>query len=53
MEAEEEEWNKELSAHKLLDKKVLCKQNGGIGKTSVSMSCLLQTVSDGYFPFKL
>ncbi|KAF1386356.1 hypothetical protein PFLUV_G00093930 [Perca fluviatilis] len=31
MEAEEEEWNKELSAHKLLDKKVLCKQNGGIG----------------------
>lgn len=32
MEAEEE-WNKDLSAHKLLDKKVLCKQNGRIGKT--------------------
>lgn len=37
MEAEEE-WNKDLSAHKLLDKKVLCKQNGRIGKTC---SCLL------------
>lgn len=34
MEAEEE-WNKNLSAHKLLDKKVLCKQNGRTGKTGV------------------
>ena len=32
MEAEED-WNKDLSAHKLLDKKVLCKQNGRTGKT--------------------
>lgn len=35
MEAEEE-WNKDLSAHKLLDKKVLCKQNGRIGKFFMS-----------------
>ena len=34
MEAEEE-WDKDLSAHKLLDKKVLRKQNGGIGKAGV------------------
>lgn len=34
MEAEEE-WNKDLSAHKVLDKKVLCKQNGRIGETVV------------------
>lgn len=29
----EDEWNKDVSAHKLLDQKVLCKQNGRIGKT--------------------
>lgn len=34
MEAEEE-WNKDLSAHKQLDKKVFCKQNGRIGETNV------------------
>lgn len=28
----EEEWNKDLSAHKLLDKKVICKQDGRSGK---------------------
>lgn len=39
MEAEEE-WNKDLSAHKLLDKKVLCKQYGRIGKTGVISSPL-------------
>lgn len=37
MEAEEE-WNKDPSAHKLPDKKVLCRQNGRIGKTAVCMS---------------
>lgn len=47
MEAEEE-WNKDLSAHKLLDKKVLCKHNGRIGKTVCFIffiSCILQTDS--------
>lgn len=34
MEAEDE-WNKNLSAHKLLDKKVPCKQNGRSGKIGV------------------
>lgn len=31
MEAEED-WNKDLSAQRLLDKKVFCKQHGRIGE---------------------
>lgn len=42
MEAEEE-WNKDLSAHKLLDKKVLCKQNGRIGESNDRLSTCMFT----------
>lgn len=39
----EEEWNKDFSAQKILDKKVLCKQNGSLGKIkSIGISRVYQ-----------
>lgn len=47
MEAEEE-WNKDQSALKSLDKKVLRRQNGGIGKASVQLLSSHQAAATVY-----